>query len=105
MHRKVMRDPTCRACDQPAHSGHHLVPKSLRGDDVEANVVPLCGDGTTGDHGEYENHGVRWREVAAAIRASLHDDELEYVLEKKGQEFLDRYYPEGGDDDTGGAAT
>jgi hypothetical protein len=91
--RKLVLDPTCRSCDEPASNGHHLVPRSLRGDDVEANVVPLCGTGTTGCHGEYENHGSDWGLVAASIRASLTEAELEYVLEKKGADFLARYYP------------
>lgn len=49
--RKLLEDRTCRACGRPASSGHHLLPKGERGDDVVDNVIPLCGDGASGCHG------------------------------------------------------
>lgn len=77
---------------------HHLIPRSLGGDDLAQNLVPLCGTGTTGCHGEFETRGKGWLDVAAGIRAWLAARPLAvaYVTEKKGDSFLNRYYPEGG---------
>lgn len=49
--RKVLGDRACRACGNQAATGHHLLPKGERGDDVVDNIVPVCGDGTQGCHG------------------------------------------------------
>lgn len=84
----------CRCCGkrEPQHlvTLHHLVPKSLGGDDCDANVVPLCGTGTTGCHGLVENFDLVAR---SKLRASLLPPEVAYVEGKKGAAFLDRYYP------------
>jgi hypothetical protein len=76
-----------------ALSRHHLVPRSLRGDDLDQNLVPLCGDGTSGCHGILTTHPSGWEWTAMRLRLHLNDDELEYVRAKAGAEFLDRYYP------------
>lgn len=34
-----------------AHTGHHVLGKGQRGDDVVENIVGLTGSGTTGEHG------------------------------------------------------
>lgn len=86
----------CRGCGAPGESFHHLVPRSLRGDDVEANVIPLCGHGTRGCHGALENHTGGWEEVAHAVRHSLTPLEVAYVKTKKSKAWLERYYPAGG---------
>lgn len=86
----------CRGCGGAGESFHHLVPRSLRGDDVEANVVPLCGHGTKGCHGVLENHTGGWEEVAHAVRHSLTPLEVAYVKTKKSRAWLERYYPAGG---------
>lgn len=85
----------CRGCGGQGESFHHLVPRSLRGDDVEANLVPVCGHGTAGCHGALENHVGGWEEIAHAVRHSLTPLELQYVAAKKGRGWLDRYYPAG----------
>jgi hypothetical protein len=88
----------CRVCGEHAVwaiSYHHLVPRSLGGDDVEDNLIPLCGDGTTGCHGKLENHPRGWERIAHAVRHSLTPAELGYVLDTKGMEFLERYLPMG----------
>lgn len=92
----------CRGCGAPGETFHHLVPKgNHRGDDVAANIVPLCGHGTVGCHGVITSHnrdgasGLTYREVAHAIRASLWPAELAYVLRKKGQDWLAEFYPSG----------
>lgn len=89
-------------------SWHHLVERSLGGDDVAENLVPLGGTGTMYCHGIYTSHhagqdckGARrtWDEIAAAIRVSLTPAETEYILAAKGPRFLDRYYPDKGGTD------
>lgn len=35
-------------------SVHHVLPRSQGGDDLAANLVCLCGSGTTGHHGKVE---------------------------------------------------
>src|SRR6266487_838601 len=65
---------------------HHLVGRDLGGDDVPDNLVPLC----------HKCHGlVEEREVNAChhLRRSLTLREYAYVVDKKGVEFLSRYYP------------
>lgn len=84
----------CRSCGAWPVSLHHVVSRSLGGDDVAENLIPLCGDGTRGCHGAIENHTRHWRAVAANIRESLTNDELEYATQTKSLVWLDRYYPE-----------
>ena len=103
---KVQREGRCRACGvygvQQLNRAH-LVPKGQRGDDVDANIVPLCGSGTTGCHGALTDHhlatapsllkGRPWEFVASALRGRLTDEEVEYVVAKKGADWLNRHYP------------
>lgn len=85
----------CRGCGAPGESFHHLVSRSLRGDDTEANIVPLCGDGVRGCHGALETHTAGWEAIGHAVRHSLTPLELQYVLAKKGRKWIDRYLPAG----------
>jgi len=80
---------TCRVCDEPAETLHHLVPKSLGGDDVANNLVGVCGSGTTGCHGLVE---ARNSVACRALGDALTSDELSYVLARKGPVFLERYF-------------
>lgn len=48
----------CVACGRPPGSVHHVIPRGEGGDDVAANLVLLCGTGTTGCHGAH--HGNPW---------------------------------------------
>lgn len=80
----------CRCCGQWGSSFHHLVPRSLGGDDVADNIVPLCGDGVRGCHGDVE---ARVPTALNALRQSLRPEELRYILRTKGGGFLDRYLP------------
>ena len=68
---------------------HHIVPRSQSGDDVPENLVPLCGTGTMGCHGEVEN---RDKSARAKLRASLTPEEEAYVRERKGAAWLTRNY-------------
>jgi len=84
----------CRLCGATGGAfevnAHHLIPRSLGGVWTESNIVGLCGSGTTGCHGLVE---ARDRAACAALRRSLTDAEYSYVVSKKGEGFLDRYYP------------
>ena len=72
---------------------HHIVPRSLGGDDVTDNLIPLCGSGSVGCHGLIEDHGPGWRECAQRVRTRFQPEELRYVLEKKGDVWLNETYP------------
>ncbi len=82
----------CRICGAGASqcSLHHLVPRSLGGDDVDTNLVALCGTGTTGCHGKIEARDP-W--YLNELRMQLLGSELCYILNSKGEDWLDRYYP------------
>lgn len=89
--RKVMAEGRCRLCGYAAElSRHHLVPKGQQGDDVDDNIVPLCGSGTTGCHGDVEH----WTSGARSkLRGRLTPAELSYIERKKGVAWLDKRYP------------
>lgn len=100
---KVLWEAKCRICGAPGVfypdsdaylytklTRHHLVPKSVGGDDVDDNQVPLCGDGTTGCHGDVE---ARMPGVRSQLRGKLRSPEIDYIVAKKSREWLDRHYP------------
>jgi len=105
--RTLLKSRECVACGAAASNAHHVVQKGSPhfGDDVEANLLPLCGTGTSGCHGAthgspYVRDGHRWtaekvnRRIGLAVAA--HPDTLSYVLDKLGQsagrEYLRRAY-------------
>ncbi|MGV0785194.1 HNH endonuclease [Mycolicibacterium sp. XJ775] len=45
-------DSRCEICGEPANNAHHRRNKSQGGQDRLANLMLLCGSGTTGCHGE-----------------------------------------------------
>jgi hypothetical protein len=79
----------CRTCGAQARSLHHIVSKSLRGDDVENNLVGLCGTGTTGCHGLIESREP-WARSLLGQRLTL--AERTYVISKKGAGWLAVHY-------------
>lgn len=83
----------CLICPNTSETLHHVVPKSVGGDDVPENLIPLCGSGTTGCHGRVEGRtgGARER-----VREELPQRVFAYVLLKKGAGWLDRHYPSSG---------
>lgn len=93
MRRKVRRDQSCRACGQRGSDAHHILYRSLGGDDVEDNIVCLCRR----DHMVIHFDAT---EEASAIRAEigkhLTAHEIGYVTAKRGdtegREYLLRYY-------------
>lgn len=71
---------------------HHVVAKSLGGSDTEANLVPLCGDGTTGCHGLVEAHDQETCQAFAAALQKYDDAAYAYAVGKLGEDgFLRRY--------------
>lgn len=92
--RKVDRSMTTRAClewrecpcGKPSATGHHVLGRGAPhfGDDVLANIVPLCGSGTTGCHGLVENEDkAACRRLGRWIREHRPDTVL-YLASKLG---------------------
>lgn len=69
-------------CVEHRYSLHH-VHKHPR-DDVEANLVMLCGDGTTGHHGRIEAHDHAACQALGVHLIEERLDTLEYLGEKLG---------------------
>lgn len=101
---KRQRDPEagrakageCRLCGrrvpQVGHiDRHHLVPRSQSGDDVEANLVGLCAPWEPSCHRLITAND---RVALMRLRAALWPEEVAYVVEKKGQAWLDARYPD-----------
>jgi 5-methylcytosine-specific restriction endonuclease McrA len=86
---KVRQERACRACGRRLFflERHHLVKRSQGGDDVDANLVPLCGYGC---HGKVE---AKDRETLVKLRKALRPDEVDYIIVRKGEAWLDRMYP------------
>lgn len=84
-------DSECRICQRRRGlERHHLVPRSQGGDDVEQNLVPLCGTFEAECHRRVtENEPA----ALAALRAALWPEEEAYVAAKMGASYLDRRYP------------
>lgn len=87
---KVLAERECRVCGKPASNGDHIIQKGAPhyGDDVEENVVPLCGTGTSGCHGKKHD---RDPETMLIYGERLKPDEIEYVRSKLGQEEGDAW--------------
>lgn len=69
---------------------HHLVPRSQGGDDVEANIVPL--NRRVHDALHHSNGDTR-RRARVMVRRVMRQDEVAYVVGRKGQAWLDAQYP------------
>lgn len=73
----------CRSCGRQDRrlEAHHLIPRSLGGDDVSPNIVGLCG-GPDGCHELFE-HSASFRvPVGRKIGRALEPDEEAHVREK-----------------------
>lgn len=64
---------------------HHLLSRSLGGDDVADNIVPLCGL----DHARVEQ---RMRTALRTLAESLTDAEYAYLIGKLGEGALERHF-------------
>lgn len=99
---KVEAEGRCRVCRRrslPWWKGgsrmsgltrSHLVPRTHGGDDVDANIMPLCGMGAGTCHhlSELGDLGMRM-----AIRTAMTEEEEGYVIERKGEAWLEKRYP------------
>lgn len=107
--RRVLRRlRACAACGRPACNTHHVLGKGQGGDDVEENLVPLCGSGSARCHGALhgtpyvDEDGRRWtaqdvrRGIGAHVRGRRPDVRV-YLTGKLGadraRDHLDRLYP------------
>lgn len=83
----------CRICGSHGTNGrvfgrihlHHLVSREDFGDDVAANIVPLCP----------ECHDTVTRRVPQACKAllaTLRDDEYAYMVQRGGEGYPERAY-------------
>ena len=82
MHR---RGVICVLCGQPA-TLHHIYPRGQGGDDVEANFVGLCGDGTSGHHGLIEDRDIDTRADLGEYIGMEREDTINYLVGKLGAE-------------------
>jgi hypothetical protein len=84
--RAVLTYPRCSLCPKPAATGHHVLPKGSPnfGDDVLANIVSVCGSGTTGCHGEIEAKREWAMRSLGAFVGARRPDTIAYVREKLG---------------------
>lgn len=113
--RATLRRRSCAACGGQGANGHHVLPKGHRpaGDDVEENIVTLCGTGTSGCHGAFHGNPYTVQVGNWALDVERRDSEwvrrrvgehllgqrwdvIEYVLQRlgdgPGRAFLDRFY-------------
>lgn len=75
------------------------------GDDVIENLVPLAGSGTTLCHGAVQYGQRTWDAAqgvyvdpgvaARGIRKNMKEETERYIIEKKGEWWLNRIYPNG----------
>ncbi len=84
--RAVIKRRACGICGQPAATGHHVLKRGAPhfGDDLDANIVSLCGSGTTGCHGLVENENRAARKSLGEHLSADRPDTVFYVLEKLG---------------------
>ena len=84
------RQCAVEGCTKPAATRHHVVPKSLGGDDHVDNIFGVCGSGTTEHHGLLEK---RDPDTCRRLRAAMPPEVIRYVIVAKSKVFLDLYYP------------
>lgn len=65
---------------------HHLVPRAQGGDDIKANLVPLCAE----HHRRVTEHvGL----TCVDLRQSLSPEHIRYCVDKVGAERFEKSYP------------
>lgn len=78
----------CRICGQtnpPLLQLHHVVWREDFGDDVAANLVPLCADCHSGVHLREPAH-------CRLLVTRLTDAEYAYAIHKAGEDYFERAY-------------
>ena len=100
-----VKRPLCECgCGRRSQSAHHVLNRR-DGEDIEACLLMLNGDGTRGCHGALtsgwktcDSRGeITPERVRSGIRETMETvrrDVLAYVLDRRGQAWLDRYYPQ-----------
>lgn len=83
MKRLHLRGVICVLCGEPA-SLHHVYPRGQGGDDLEANLVGLCGHGTAGHHGLIEDGDLTTRADLGEWILEQREDTIEYMIGKLG---------------------
>lgn len=66
-------------------SVHHVLPRSQGGDDVDANMVCLCGSGTTGHHGKVEANDTATLVLLGEHLLLERPDTVAYIKTKLGE--------------------
>ncbi len=79
------RGVICVICGKPA-SLHHIYPTGQGGDDVESNLIGLCGDGAQGHHGLYHAGDTRTKITLGAFIQEERSDFVFYLQGKLGEE-------------------
>lgn len=74
---KLLAERECRACKRVATEGHHLLFLSQGGDDVTANIIPLCYV----CHEKVHSGDMDTRRV---IILTIQPEEREYLVSKFG---------------------
>src|SRR5262245_62574014 len=88
---------TCLHCGSPHVTAAHVISRGAGGDDVMANLVPLCGGGSSGCHGAFDNghsyigdfgQKVRPEQVRESVARFIRSDDGEqhaaYLIHKLG---------------------
>lgn len=80
----------CLSCGRDARycSIHHLLGRAQGGDDVEANMVFLCGDGASGCHGAYHGNPYRGDFGARFTHDTVADSIGRYLMHESGSDAL-----------------
>lgn len=86
----------CVVCGRIDISIHHILPRSLGGDDVWENLVPLCGSGTHGCHGAVEAQSDAVCRALGLYVVRDRPDTMRYLSEKlktpeAAADFIRRY--------------
>lgn len=83
----------CRLCGtRRGLERHHLVPRSQTGEDVDANLVPLCGVFENECHRRITENDP---DALALLRGRLWPEEETYAAQRMGWGWLERRYPSG----------
>jgi len=80
-----IRGVTCVLCGEPG-TLHHIYPKGQGGDDVEENLIGLCGSGTTGCHGLITGEDEITRRDLGQYLLLQRPDAISYIISKLGEE-------------------
>ena len=79
----LLRNPWCLVCGELAGSAHHVIKRGRGGDDVQENLVPLCGDGTRGCHGLIEANDPGTKKLLGEAIMKRRPDVIDYVKRKR----------------------